>query len=318
MNICTLVPAYKAKYLESLLLALRSQTILPARVIFSDDSPNGVFKERLMSEELRPLRTGLNIELVEGPRQGAFENFKHLVRLWNGDSDLFHILLDDDVIYPDFYERHLVGHASGHFSCTISRRWEANEDGQPVRGQPVPPAVAAVAQRMLSLDGNVAFMTTVAECKNWFGEFSNAVFRKDCSMVVMEPRLASVSYAGLWDLGAFLAASMVRPICYIQDHLGYFRKGPEQNSAQTYSPIMKAGVLAYAALGVSARRLGVLNNEQALKCFATISGALNYWYPTQEDLSELRLFLPQLAANVDGAEMRFLSAWDGFLSNNGY
>lgn len=318
MNICTLIPAYKSKYIENLLTALRSQTVKSSRIVFSDDSPNGEYRQRLMSEQIQPLLAGLNVEIIDGPRRGAFENFKHLVRFWNGGSDFFHILLDDDVIYPEFYERHQLAHASGNFSCSISKRWEAREDGLPVMAQAVPSAVTAASRSMLALNADVLFLTTVAEGKNWLGEFSNTVFRKEHSSIVLEPMLASVSYAGLWDLGAFLAASMQQPVCCIQDYLGFFRRSPEQNSAQAFAPIMKAGVIGYVALGISGRRLGKMSKAQALQCFSIISGAINYWYATQDDLAELRLAVAQLAADAEGAEEFFLKAWNDFLTTHGY
>lgn len=318
MRICTLIPAYKIKYLEPLLLGLQSQTVKPYRIIFSDDSPGGVFSERLLSDKLAPLRSGLVVEVIQGSRNGAFENFKHLVNVWCQESELFHILLDDDVIFPEFYERHLVAHLSGDFSCSISRRWESNEAGQPLRGQPVPTAVANTATRFLSLDADVAFMSTVAECKNWFGEFSNVVFRGDCSEIVLNPSIAGVSYAGLWDLGAFLAASLLRPICHIQDHLGYFRRGPDQNSAQTYGPMMKAATLAYIALAIGGRRIGKISAEQLTKCSWMVFNALNHRYATQDDMSDFRVVLPRLALDMPGSEDDFLICWQKFLTINGY
>ena len=318
MRICTLIPAYKIKYIEPLLLGLQSQTVKPYRIIFSDDSPGGMFAERLLSDELEPLRAGLAIEVISGPRNGAFENFKHLVNVWGRESELFHIFLDDDVIFPDFYERHLVAHLSGDFSCSISRRWESNEAGQPLRGQPVPTAVANSVSRFLSLNADVVFMSTVVECKNWFGEFSNVVFRSDCSEIVLNPVIAGVSYAGLWDLGAFLAASLLRPICHIQDHLGYFRRGPDQNSAQTYSSIMKAAMLAYVALAIGGRRIGKISDEQVTNCSWTILNVLNHWYSTQDDMVNFRTVLPKLALDVKSAEDEFLICWQQFLAKNGY
>ena len=318
MNICTLIPAYKTQYIESLLLAIRTQTVQPYRIIFSDDSPGGVFSERLLSSEYSALRSGLNIEVVNGPRNGAFENFKHLVRTWNGESELFHLLLDDDVIYPEFYGRHLAAHMSGNFSCSISRRWEANEAGQPTRGVNVPAAVARDAARMIALGPEVTFMTTVAEGKNWLGEFSNAVLRRSCQQLILEPRLAGVSYAGLWDLGAFLAASVEQPICFIQDYLGFFRKGPAQNSAQSFSPIMKSAVLAYAALAVAGRRIGAMNDEQAKTAFSIISEALNYWYATQDDLADMKSAVSRLVIDRELAEANFLERWDSFLLTHGF
>lgn len=318
MRISTLIPAYKIKYVESLLLGLQSQTVKPYRIIFSDDSPSGIFSERLLSDELAPLRAGLAIEVIQGLRKGAFENCKHLLNVWNRESELFHVLLDDDVIFPEFYERHLVVHLSGDFSCSISRRWESNEAGQPLRGQPVPTAVANTANRFLSLDADVAFMSTVAECKNWFGEFSNVVFRSDCSEIVLNPSIAGVSYAGLWDLGAFLAASLLRPICHIQDHLGYFRRGPDQNSAQTYGPMMKSAMLAYVALAISGRRIGKISGEQVTNCSWMILNVLNQWYATQDDMADFRAVLPRLALDLQGSEDEFLILWQQFLAKNGY
>lgn len=318
MKICTLIPAYKIKYVEQLLLGLQAQTVKPYRIIFSDDSPGGIFSERLLSDELAPLRAGLPIEVIQGPCNGGFENFKHLVNVWGQDSELFHILLDDDVIFPEFYERHLVAHLSGDFSCSISRRWESNEAGQPLRGQPVPTAVANTPNRFLSLDADVAFMSTVAECKNWFGEFSNVIFRGDCSEIVLNPSIAGVSYAGLWDLGAFLAASLLRPICHIQDHLGYFRRGPDQNSAQTYGPMMKAATLAHIALAIGGRRIGKISAEQLTKCSWMVFNALNHRYATQDDMSDFRVVLPRLALDMPGSEDDFLICWQKFLTINGY
>lgn len=318
MRISTLIPAYKIKYVESLLLGLQSQTVKPYRIIFSDDSPSGIFSERLLSDELVSLRAGLAIEVIQGPRNGGFENFKHLVNAWGHESELFHILLDDDVIFPEFYERHLVAHLSGDFSCSISRRWESNETGQPLRGQPVPTAVANTVNRFLSLDADVAFMSTVAECKNWFGEFSNVVFRGNCSEIVLNPSIAGVSYAGLWDLGAFLAASLFRPICHIQDHLGYFRRGPDQNSAQTYGSMMKSAMLAYVALAIGGRRIGKISSEQVANCSWMILNVLNHWYATQDDMTDFRTALPRLALDMPRSEDLFLDCWQKFLNKNGY
>ncbi|NVO06143.1 MAG: glycosyltransferase family 2 protein [Rhodoferax sp.] len=318
MKICTLVPAYKTGYLKDLLRGLRSQTVPSNCIIFSDDSPNGAFATLLFSDAFKPYRDGLPIELVRGPRKGAFSNFQHLIRQWDGSSELFHIHLDDDLVYPEFYEKHLIAHASGDFSCSVSKRWEADEDGQPVRGQNPPLAVSSSSQRMLSLDAGVVFQTTVAECKNWFGEFSNAVFRTSCADLVLRPELAGVSFAGLWDLGAFAAASVEKPLCYIQEGLGFFRKGPDQNSAQTYGPIMKAAIMAYVALALSGRRLNKVSVEQSLSVFRTISSVADQWYFAQEDLQPMRALLPRMAAQEAGAEALFLVEWRRFLDHHGY
>ncbi len=124
-QITTLIPAYKTKYMVELLTGLATQTHKPARILISDDSPNGEFTELLRT---MPVAHRLPIEVCAGPKNGAYENFKHLVRHWNGSTDLFHILLDDDVLFPDFYARHVMAHAMApETACSISARWTANE-----------------------------------------------------------------------------------------------------------------------------------------------------------------------------------------------
>jgi len=318
MKIATLIPAYKTKYMVDLFSSLRNQTIPSTRIIISDDSPNGEFRQALESDSIRPLLDGLDISVHEGPRTGAYENLKHLIGLWNGETELVHIMLDDDVAYPEFYERHLTAHLSAEISCSISRRWGANEAGLPCKGQPVPAAVARNNDRILLLNSDVVFMTTVAESTNWFGEFSNAVFRADTCSILLEPLLADVSYAGLWDLGAFVAASLKAPIGYIQDHLGYFRSGGENHSSTPFGPHMKAAFLGYAALAIGGQRIGKLTLEQGLKCFRLLADFLQRYYSDQDDMRIFCELLPRMAQGEGSANIEFLDAWSAFQKRHGF
>lgn len=318
MHITTLIPAYKPQYLGELLGGLRTQTHRSRQIIFSDDSPNGEFRAALFSDAMAPLRAGLDIEFHEGPRQGGYANMMHLVRIWGGRSELLHLMLDDDAVYPDFYERHLVAHLSTRFSCSISRRWTANEHGQPITGQPVPPAVAASAHRLVSLDAGAVFMSTAAECRNWFGEFSNAVFRAETAPVLLKPEFGGISYAGLWDLGAFMAASLQAPIGYVQDHLGYFRTGALGNSSKFYGPYMKSAHLGYAALALGGQRIGMYTPEQARHAFATLAGAMVQRYGGQEDMQPFIALLPAMAAGDELAVASFVEIWHAYLRQQGF
>lgn len=318
MDIVTLIPAFKPQYLPDLLNCLRVQTVRPARIVFSDDSPDGSYRQTLMSDALAPLREGLVIECHEGPRRGGYPNMLHLLDLWAGSSPLVHILLDDDVLYPEFYQRHRVAHASGRFSCSISRRWSANDAGMPLSGQNVPEALDRMGQRIVSLDAEVVFMSTAALCRNWFGEFSNAVFRADTVPVLRQPRFEGVSYAGLWDLGAFMHASLLAPIAHIQDHLGYFRLGGAGNSSKFFGPYMKAAHLGYAALGLGGWRLGRYTEAQARQCFALVAGAMAQRYGSQEDMQPFIALLPRMAAAEPGADEAFLTLWHAYLAQHDF
>jgi len=319
MHITTLIPAYKPNYLTELLQCLRLQTRPARQIIFSDDSPNGEFRAALFSDAMAPLRAGLDIECVEGPRKGGgYANMLHLLKVWNQRSELFHLMLDDDVCYPEFYERHLIAHASTRLSCSVSRRWTADEHGQPIGGQPVPPAVAQHANRIVTLDDGLVFMTTAIECKNWFGEFSNAVFRAETAPVLMKPEFGGISYAGLWDLGAFMAASRLAPVGYLQDHLGFFRTSASGNSSKFFGPYMKGAHLGYVALVMGGQRLGKYSAEQARGAFATLAQAMAQRYGSQEDMLPFIALLPKMAAGDELAEASFVEIWHAFLRRHDF
>ncbi len=318
MDIVTLIPAYKPQYLAELLNSLRLQTCPSRQIIIADDSPGGEFRAALYSDAMAPLRAGLNIECHEGPQRGGYANMMHLVRLWDGRSELLHLMLDDDVCYPDFYQRHLVAHASSTFSCSISRRWTANELGQPIKGQPLPPLVSHCAHRLVALDGALVCATTATECKNWFGEFSNAVFRADSAPLLLKPDFGGVSYAGLWDLGAFMAASLRAPIGYLQDHLGYFRTGTLGNSSKFFGPYMKGAHLGYAALALGAQRIGQYSAAQARNTFSILASVMPQRYGSQHDMRPFIAMLPAMAAGDELAQASFVEIWHAYLRRHGF
>ncbi|QPF73770.1 glycosyltransferase [Roseateles sp. DAIF2] len=313
MQITTLIPAYKTKYMAELLTGLRTQSRLCDRIIVSDDSPNGEFGELLASPAMARLRGRLPIELVRGPRAGAYENFKHLIRLWGGSTELGHLLLDDDILYPDFFDRHLEAHARGRFGASISARWNANEQGQPIEGMPIPPGVWRAEQRMLALDASAMFASTVPLCQNWFGEFSNCLFRREHAELLFTHEFAGVSYAGLWDLGFFLDVSLREPVAYLQERLGAFRTGGEGHSAQFFGKHMKAAHLGYAALARGAHKLGRLDEAAARQCYQGIALALQQRYAEQPDMVPFAGLLARLAGGDAEAGPLFEAAWGDFL-----
>lgn len=316
MHVTTLIPAYKTKYLIELMTGLITQTHAPSRVIVSDDSPSGEFGALLRSPAMALAMQKLPIEIHTGPRAGAYENFKHLVKLWDGSTEFCHLLLDDDLLYPDFYMRHMMVHATGRHPCSISARWNANERGQPVEGMPVPKAVWLSNDRSLLLDATVLFSTTVPDCQNWLGEFSNCVMRKETADLLHEPAFGGVPYAGLWDLGLFLAASLINPVVYIQDRLGAFRAGGEGHSAQLLGKHMKAAHLAYAALALGGVRIGRLGADSARRAYAGLLAPLQQRYGQEADVAPFIDILRRLSQGDVAAEGEFLAHWQVFLASH--
>ncbi|WP_322010891.1 glycosyltransferase family A protein [Paraburkholderia sp. J12] len=313
MKITTLIPAFKPQYLHDLLVALRHQTVRPERIIISDDSPDRAFRAAFESEPLRSQIADMNIEVIDGPRAGGIANCQHLLKAWNGSTPLAHLLFDDDVIYPDFYSFHAAVHATGAFDCSVSRRWTAIESGQPIGQLMRPDVVVQNQQRVLSLPADAAFMSTIPGCNNWLGEFSNAVFNQDGAKLLFDAKLAGISYEGLGDIGLFLAASLNKPLCYINDPLGYFRLSSQQISQQTSSHAGKLAVLAWAALAIAGCRVDKLSREQAVQCFRNVDALIALRNPGDADMAAFRTLMQELAGQVPSAEERFVQAWHAFI-----
>lgn len=312
MKITTLIPAYKPKYLVELLTCLRNQTVKPARIIVSDDSPDQAFVAMLSGDPIKTAIADLNVQVLPGPRSGAFDNFRYLLDVYAGSTELFHFLLDDDILYPPFYEKHLAAHASGRISCSISRRWTAVESGLPIRDLPVPEAVDSHPNRMLALDAAVLFSTTAALSTNWLGELSNAVFAAELTGMVGDPMMNGVSYKGLEDLGAFLNASLRAPVGYINSHLGYFRTSGEQNSANPMGMPMKLAHLGYLGLAIAGKRAGKLTIDQTATCLAHLCPLVVQRYGSEADMAQFCELMPALAEASVAAEDEYLRVWNAY------
>lgn len=312
MKITTVIPAYKHQYLPELLGSLLHQTVRPHQVLFSDDSPDGAFIRLLGTAPLAALAMALNVRVVTGPRAGAFANWRHVLQAYGGDTALFHMLCDDDIVYPNFYERHLHAHAQGRFGVTVSRRWTALEGGQPVRDLPVPPAVADHPSHLLSLGPEVLFPHTCGRGTNWLGEVSNAVFRAECARHIMQPEVDGVGYLGLEDIGGFLCASLGSPVGFINDHLGYFRTSANQASQQHYGRPLKLAHGAYIGLSVIGHRAGHLSAEQLRYAVLAVGSSALQHYADQADLQPMLAALRGWIGGAADGETRFLDAWHAY------
>jgi len=312
MEITTLVPAYKSQYLTELLVALQNQTLKPTRIVFSDDSPDQAFIRALSSEEIRSAFAGLNMQVVVGPQQGAWANFRHLLLHHAAGTEFFHLLLDDDIPYPEFYERHAQAHSLGQAACVVSRRWSALESGQPFASLPVPQAISGHPQRMLALSADLLFPHIVPATSNWLGEFSNATFRASMREELLNTQIAGIRYTGLEDIGAFLVASLTAPLILINEHLGYFRTSPGQNTSQPTGRIFKLGVLAWIPLALAARRLQKIDAAQCAAVAQRIAQAVLQHYSQDEHMTRVAHLALSIGPQDDAADAHFLDAWNAF------
>lgn len=312
LQFTTLVPAYKPKYLVELLTAIRHQIVKPARIIISDDSPHQSFVVALTNEPLKSLIADLKIEVVAGPRLGAYSNFRYLMHLYDKQTALFHILCDDDIPYPSFYEQHLHAHSILSSRAVVSRRWTALESGQPISDLKPPSEVHAHPNRMFSLDAGLLFQKTVALSMNWLGEFSNTTFSAEMVDELDDPSLDGICFTGLEDLGAFLKASLKSPIVYINEHLGYFRTSADQHSANPMGQPMKWAFLAYLALAIGARRLDKLSEIEYQLVLDRVCPLIQYHFGMEEDMKALCLNMTPLLRGDLNAVKNFLVLWHNY------
>jgi hypothetical protein len=316
MKITTLIPGYKTSNINSLISGLANQSEKPYKIIISDDSEDLQFTTEFINSSEYSSIKDVPIEFFKGPQNGAYENFKHLIKIWDHQSELVHLMLDDDFIYPLFYEKHLLAHSSGNFSCSISSRWSANSDGVPIKQQDLPNAIKINTGKIISLSEDVIFLTTVAECKNWLGEFSNTVMHESTCDLLLNPELSGISYSGLWDLGYFVNSSQKNPIAYINEYLGYFRTGGDSNSSKIFGPHMKAAFLAYAALTRAAKKLSKIDLLKEKENYSNLHKFLNNYYSNQNDIFELNKIIHSMSLNSDENEKSYLELWNQFLTSH--
>jgi hypothetical protein len=235
-------------------------------------------------------------------------NVRHLLNVWGGQTELFHILCDDDLIYPDFYRWHIAAQGAG-FRCTVSRRWSTDELGQPISMLNEPNEVRSAAQALMGVSAQQLIPAVVTNANNWLGEVSNVVMHRDLADLYRDLKFDGIPYNGLDDIGSFLCASTRHPIGLITHFLGMFRQHGDQNTANQHRRIIKLGHVAWIALAIATERAGYLTREQAQRCIATVAPPTLAKYATDPDMGELCATITRLTRNEAGAEQAFLSAW---------
>jgi hypothetical protein len=263
-TITTLIPAYKPDYLGEVFLGLRRQSLRDFRVIVSDDSRGGVITEMLRQGRFGPLAQELNVTVVRGPGN-ARRNHEQLIDLWAGQSPLVHLMLDDDLVYPDFYRAHVDGHASGDFAATISQRWLSQNDAGPAWSLPLPALVQQSPLRAVRVDSQSLITTTLPTCENWLGELSNMVFSAQGISHYPRPPADDLSWYGLLDIGALLAAAQKQDLLFLRDHLGVFRQHGQQTTHTVHAHGHKVAMLVWATYALKAWHEQRITAQQAIQ-----------------------------------------------------
>ena len=264
----TLIPAYKPDYLGEVFLGLRRQSLRDFRVILSDDSPGGVITEMIRDGRFGPVVSELNLLVVRGPCN-ARRNHEQLLERWAGQTPLVHFHLDDDVIFPSFYSVHAAAHASGQFGATVSRRWLSQTDSRPAWDLALPDFVNDSPLRAVPVSAEQLIRSTLPSCENWLGEFSNVVFSASGAAHYPRPPVEGLSFYGLMDIGALLAAGSAQPLLFLRDHLGVFRQHAQQSTRTTLgSHGHRVVMLVWAAYALYAWQQGRISDQDAIRAIS--------------------------------------------------
>jgi tetratricopeptide (TPR) repeat protein len=311
-TICTLIPGYKPDYLEPLLLSLATQTYRQFKVIISDDNPNDEVTNTVKQLHLKGLLKGLAIEVVRGPKKGGFANIYHLVRTYAHQAEFFHILMDDDLIYPTFYETHMREHAMRHANVSISARWNANEAGQPCAM-----TMDAATSYMFTqqFDAQAMASALIPSCNNKLGEWSHAVFRQEAASLILQPSINGMSYFGLDDIGSFIHAAIAFPAIWIPTPLGIFRTNPHQNTGKLSNDTIKSAHYSWIALALIAEQRGWITAGQAWQGIELITQTIRARY-AQDPLGKAMLAVLNRYQALDSTlAPAFLAVWNHYLDD---
>ena len=315
-SLITLIPAYKADYLAELFLGLRSQSFKDFSIVLSDDSPGGTVTELIRSGALESLIAPLDLLVVQGPRQGSLKNIHHLIDGWAARAPLVHVLMDDDIVYPDFYRQHALAHTRGAPGASVSQRWLTASDGRPGAMLPLPAFFDELPERLVCLDAAALFATTAAHCQNWLGEFSNMVLSQEAARRLRGSSMNGLSYYGLADVGVLLDVSNHAPVVFIRDHLGGFRSHPQQNTHKRQSFGLKCGYIAWVALALAGWRSGHLSAEQTQASLAISVGQCMNQFASDTSLSEFFGIAIANARNLSSFDEHFGDWWARILSTD--
>jgi glycosyltransferase involved in cell wall biosynthesis len=313
LKIATIIPAYKSKFIASLLTSLLLQTRAPDCILISDDSKNDEYSDSL--KEFRHLLDNRNVTLISGPKSGGYRNTLHLIEQLGSDIDLVHLMMDDDLLYPTFYEQHLGVHAHLSTMCTVSKRWVANETGLPISSPNLPAQIKAGKDRLFLVSRADLMETTIPSMNNWLGEFSNMVIRKETLKgFFLKLELAGMRVDGLEDLGAMLAAAERSPIIFINEALGCFRINESQNSQNLAGAPMKRSHLSWVILAILGSREGFLSGEKTIKSYQIAGAKIAKTYATEPDMYPFIQLIDHLIKRTPDAENRFIQTWHNYLA----
>jgi hypothetical protein len=324
MNLATLIPGFRRNYCISALSSALNQSVRPNLIIISDDSPNEEITRHIASLKLIEKLKAQNIllQVITGPRkQSGLLNMICLLEAWSDRTELFHFLLDDDYIFPTFYENHSRLLTENDLLASVSRRWKADEHGNVTGCFRIPDFIEKNHTKKLLLDPSSLFKSVVPQRQNWLGEFSNAIFHKAVlTDGVLPSELGGLPFYGLGDIGIFLKIGQQGKLGFINEHLSFFRSHDGQNTNNWGSPSLFAGYLAWIPIAISSKNLGFIDEHSKEKVIGNVLNLVDTRYKNSVFYDDIyRIFgqtLDSPKSNQAFSESEFIKRWKIFVNSS--
>lgn len=264
-ELAVLIPAYKKKYINDIIGSLQSQILRPGHIIFSDDSPDGVYAKELESKGVHEILAPSVVLIVNGPKQGPVANVSYLTSLIPNGVKFIHLYCDDDIIFPDFYNFHINTHQSTNPSVTVSRRMICDDFGQIISRWRLPAEIEYSCYKIIRLTSDYVYSSVFKpKFGNWLGEFSNSIFEITAFQETFTFRLHGFLIFGLADIAGFLNASEKSGLVYLNENLGCFRISTAGHSSDSTGFMYSCAFLGRVPLYFVASKLGVISQNELI------------------------------------------------------
>lgn len=313
-QLCTVIPLYKKEYFLATIRGVMAQTVLPGELRISDDSPGGfLINDSNLQAALINSLPGVKLSFSTGPKIGPMRNIRQLLALANLENKYVHILLDDDLIWPNFYQRHLAYLRESKAKCSVSLRFFIDEGGSPIGSPAVPEVIANSREKYVSLDYSLIARSAIPSLNNWMGELSNSVF-DGISLLRLWNSPAEFRAHGLEDIGTFAGFSKRDEAIFICESLSCFRASSSQNTQKKESDTWKAAVLGWVPLSEMASKEGAISLTEHYACVQRVANIFdNYFKGSDPDTSRgLAQYLESGAQN----SAIFDALWTNFLAKS--
>lgn len=255
------IPSYKPAHFEQCLRSAIGQTYANLDITVSDNCP---------TEEIRAICAKYPQVIYQ--RNTALRDQNLLGAFFSAKGELIKPLFDDDLLHPFCVERMVaVLNQAADVQLVFSASQVINIDNQ--RTETRRPYQASG-----SIDGRDLQRAMVLGMRNFVGEFSSIMFRRERLWQIGSARLfhygAWDCTSGLADVAAYFNLAQDSAVFYIDEELSYFRHDQRlaSNSNATANPNFGYCFSDYIDLAVQAQRAGVITAAELAALHATVDG----------------------------------------------